>query len=121
MPEQPPNLVLINSFFEAYGNNDFEAMRRILSPEIEWVMPGRHPLAGVKKGIEEVLEFFSRLHRYSFKAKPIVMGVNDDYVIDCHLNWSEMPDGKNIEALSCLLWKFRDGRIEVVRNFPQDQ
>jgi ketosteroid isomerase-like protein len=43
MSEQHPNLVLIQSFFTAYAENDLEAMRQILSPDIDWVIPGRNP------------------------------------------------------------------------------
>ena len=121
MREQHPNLKLINSFFTAYGSNDMEAMKEIFSPTIEWVIPGNHPLSGTKTGIEEVLNYFQELTKFSFKAKPIVMGVNDEYVIDCHLNWSNLEGENNVKAMSCLLWKFKDGKIVKVYNFPEDQ
>ena len=121
MSQQHPNLQLINSFFQAYATNDLEAIRQILSPEIEWVIPGRHPLSGTKVGVEEVLSYFKQLNAYSFQAKPIVMGLNDDYVIDCHLNWSNRDNGENIQGMSCLLWKIDDGKISKVYNFPEDQ
>lgn len=121
MSEQHPNLQLINSFFQAYANNDLETVRAILSPSIEWIIPGRHPLSGTKSGVDEVLEYFKQLSTSFFQAKPIVMGVNNEYVIDCHLNWSNRPDGENMEAMSCLLWRFEDGKIIKVYNFPQDQ
>jgi ketosteroid isomerase-like protein len=121
MTEQHPNLQLIHSFFQAYAANDLESIKQILSPDIEWHIPGHHPLSGTKVGVEEVLDYFKQLHVYSFKAQPIVMGVNDDYVIDCHLNWSNLAGGENIKAMSCLLWKFTDGKISKVYNFPEDQ
>ncbi|WP_161889267.1 nuclear transport factor 2 family protein [Pontibacter russatus] len=121
MTDQHPNLLLIHSFFKAYANNDLEEIRKILMPDIEWVIPGRHRLSGTKIGVEEVLGYFKQINSYSFKAQPIVMGVNDDYVIDCHLNWSNLEGGENIKAMSCLLWKFKDGKISKVYNFPEDQ
>ncbi len=119
--QQHPNLNLINTFFQAYSNNDLETIRQILASDIEWVIPGRHPLSGIKVGIEEVLNYFKQLNAFSFQARPIVMGVNDNYVIDCHLNWSNLDEGENIERMSCLLWKFVDGKISKVYNFPEDQ
>jgi len=118
---QHPNLNLINTFFRAYGNSDMEAIRQILAPDIEWVIPGRHPLSGIKVGVDEVLNYFKQLNAFSFQARPIVMGVNDNYVIDCHINWSNQEGGENIERMSCLLWKFADGKISRVYNFPEDQ
>jgi ketosteroid isomerase-like protein len=121
MTTQHPNLQLIHTFFQAYGANDLESIKQILAADIEWVIPGRHPLSGTKVGVEEVLGYFKQLHKCAFQAKPIVMGVNDDYVIDCHLNWSNREDGENVEGMSCLLWKFKDGKISKVYNFPEDQ
>lgn len=121
MPEQHPNLQLINKFFQAYADNDLEAIKQILSADIEWKIPGRHPLSGTKVGVEEVLTYFKQLSTYAFQARPIVMGVNDEYVIDCHLNWSNRAEGENIESMSCLLWKIENGKISKVYNFPEDQ
>jgi uncharacterized protein len=121
MEELHPNLQLIHLFFQAYAENNLEAIGQILSPDIEWVIPGRHPFSGTKIGVAEVLGYFKQLQIFSFQAKPIVMGVNDDYVIDCHLNWSNLENGENIEKMSCLLWKFKDGKISKVYNFPENQ
>jgi len=121
MSEIHPNLQSIHSFFKAYVSNDLPSIKQILSPDIEWIIPGRHPLSGTKVGIEEVLAYFTELNAYSFQAEPIVMGMNDEYVIDCHLNWSNRESGENIKAMSCLLWKIKDGKISKVYNFPQDQ
>lgn len=119
--EQHPNLLLIQSFFQAYANNDLDAIKQILSPNIEWKIPGHHPLSGTKVGVEEVLTYFRQLSTYTFQAKPLVMGVNEEYVIDCHLNWSNQENGENIESMSCLLWQIKDGKITKVYNFPEDQ
>ncbi|MBD1387328.1 nuclear transport factor 2 family protein [Mucilaginibacter rigui] len=121
IPNQHPNIQLIHSFFEAYAANDLTSIKNILSDDIEWIIPGRHPLSGVKTGAEEVLNYFKQLNASDFKASPIVMGFNDEFIIDCHLNWSNRTDGENVRGMSCLLWKFKDGKISKVYNFPEDQ
>ena len=120
VPEHP-NLDLIRSFFEAYNEKDMETMKVILDPQITWHIPGDHPLSGTKKGIHEVLDYFKRLAAYSFHAAPLVVGVNESYVIDCHRNWTNLPGDNNLDAMSCLLWRFGQGKILEVFNFPQDQ
>jgi len=60
----------------------------------------------VKSGVDEVLNYLKQLSTSFFQAKPIVMGLNDDDVIDCYLNWSNRPEGENLNAMSCLLWSF---------------
>lgn len=121
MNENHPNLILINNFFQAYGSNDLPKIKEILAEDIKWHIPGNHPLSGTKTGIAAVMEFFQQLHKGAFKAEPIVMGVNDHYVIDCHRNWSNLEEGENLNSMSCLLWKIENNRIVEVFNFPEDQ
>jgi hypothetical protein len=49
------------------------------------------------------------------------MGVNDNFVIDCHRNWSNIENAENLNAMSCLLWKIENSKIVEVYNFPEDQ
>ncbi|QIP14816.1 nuclear transport factor 2 family protein [Spirosoma aureum] len=116
-----PNLDLIHKFFEAYATNNLPAIEQILSPAIRWHIPGNHPLSGVKNGIAEVMAYFSHLGKAAFQASPIVIGVNDHFVIDCHQNWSSLEGDHNLNAMSCLLWKIDGGKIVEVYNFPEDQ
>ena len=116
-----PNIILIHEFFKAYMANDVEAIGNILSEDIRWHIPGNHPLSGTKCGIPQVLAFFELLNKATFKAEPIVMGVNDNYVIDCHRNWSNLEGVENLNNMSCLLWKIEDGKIVEVFNFPENQ
>jgi uncharacterized protein len=121
MESSHPNLQLIHNFFQAYASNDLAAIEQILAPDIQWVIPGRHPFSGVKQGPGEVLEYFKQLGAFGFQAQPLVMGINDRYVIDCHLNWSNLPGDDNLRNMSCLLWEIEAGKIKRVYNFPQDQ
>ena len=121
MSKDHPNTILIHNFFTAYSNNDMEGIKKVLAEDIKWHIPGEHPLSGTKTGINEVLEFFKKLSVGNFKAEPIVMGVNDNYVIDCHKNWSNLENSENLNAMSCLLWKIENKQIKEVHNFPQDQ
>lgn len=121
MKQTHPNLTLINNFFVAYGSNDLVGIKKVLAQDIRWHIPGDHPLSGTKKGINEVLDFFEKLGKGAFKAEPIVMGVNDNYVIDCHRNWSNLENTENLNAMSCLLWRIENNQIAEVYNFPENQ
>ncbi|MFD2937826.1 nuclear transport factor 2 family protein [Spirosoma flavum] len=116
-----PNTELVHRFFQAYATNDLSTIETILSPTIQWHIPGQHPLSGVKKGIDEVLTYLTQLGKAAFGASPIVMGANEHYVIDCHQNWSSLEGIENLNAMSCLLWKIEAGKISEVYNFPEDQ
>ena len=121
MTQTHPNLSIIDNFFTAYGSNDLNGIRKALAEDIKWHIPGEHPLSGTKTGIDEVLDFFKKLGKGAFKAEPIVMGVNDNYVIDCHRNWSNLENSDNLNAMSCLLWRIENKKIKEVHNFPQNQ
>lgn len=121
MSQNHPNINLINDFFIAYENNDSKGIKEVFAEDIKWHIPGEHPLSGTKYGIDEVLDFFKKLSKGLFKAQPLVMGVNDDYVIDCHKNWSNVEGMENLNAMSCLLWRIENKKIVEVHNFPQNQ
>lgn len=121
MTELHPNIELINDFFKAYSTNDVEAIKKIFANDIKWHIPGTHPLSGTKHGVNAVLEYFQQLNKGHFKAEPIVMGVNDNYVIDCHRNWSNLEGEENLNNMSCLLWKIEKNKIIEVHNFPENQ
>ena len=116
-----PNTDLVHRFFAAYATNDLPTIEAILAPTIQWHIPGHHPLSGIKTGVDEVLAYLKQLGKANFQARPMVMGVNEQYVIDCHQNWSLLKGVENLSAMSCLLWKVEEGQIVEVHNFPQDQ
>ena len=47
-------LATIGAFFEAYGAGDRNGSAAALADDIEWTIPGHHPLSGTKTGIDEV-------------------------------------------------------------------
>ncbi|WP_176063025.1 nuclear transport factor 2 family protein [Anaeromyxobacter diazotrophicus] len=114
-----PNLQVIEDFFGAYAAKDVARVREALAPDIVWRIPGHHPLAGEKRGVDEVLAFFDQLARASFQAKPIVVVADGDYVIDHHRGWSEVAGG--VDMTWCLVFRFEGGRIKEVTNFAADQ
>lgn len=121
MEQTHPNIILITNFFKAYAANDSKGIQKILAEDIKWHIPGTHPLSGTKSGIKAVLEYFQKLNKGHFKAEPIVMGVNDNFVIDCHRNWSNLEGEDNLDNMSCLLWKINNSKIVEVHNFPENQ
>jgi ketosteroid isomerase-like protein len=113
------NLTKINEFFTAYASKNVAAIRDVMADDIVWRIPGHHPLSGEKKGIDEVLAFFDELAVANFKAEPLVVVENGDYVIDHHRGWSEA--GKGLDLKWCLVFRFEDGKIKEVTNFCEDQ
>ena len=129
-----PNVKIIQRYYEAYGANQIDTIRQeIFAPNITWTIPGHHPLAGTKRGADEVLAFFEQLSKAKFKAEVLFLGGNDTYVVDVHRGWSnlekgenektenEKSKGENIDQLWALLFRIENNRILEAVNFPGDQ
>jgi ketosteroid isomerase-like protein len=113
------NLQKIQAFFTAYAAKNVAGVREVMASDISWTIPGHHPLAGTKRGIDEVLAFFDQLGKANFKAQPLVVVENGDHVIDHHRGWSEEAGG--LDLTWCLVFRFEAGMIKEVVNFCADQ
>ena len=114
------NVAIVKQFFKYYEKNDILGLREIFSPEIEWHVPGHHPLAGTKKGIEEVIAYYKQLQKANFKAEVIVLEGNDNHVIDCHRGWAKVG-GERLDLTWVLLYTIENDKIKSMQNFPGDQ
>ncbi|MCE4557970.1 nuclear transport factor 2 family protein [Roseateles cellulosilyticus] len=113
------NLQRVQAFFAAYASNDVAGVRAVMADDIAWTIPGHHSLAGTKRGVEEVLAFFHQLAKANFKAEPMVIAEQGDYVIDHHRGWSEEAGG--LDLTWCLVFRFEGGKIKEVTNYCSDQ
>ena len=121
MSVQDPKIGLVEKFFTAYADADADGIAAVLSQEITWTIPGHHPLAGTKRGISEVRAFFEQLSRAGFRAEPIFLGANEEYVVDIHRGWSTEGVGK-VDTTWALVWHFSpDGTVDRVVNLSGDQ
>lgn len=114
------NVAVVRSFFNYYKKGDIVGLRSLFDPAIKWEVPGHHPLAGVKKGIEEVIAYYKQLQKANFKAEIHILEANNDYVIDCHRGWASYK-GHKLDMNWVLLYKLKDGKILSMQNFPGDQ
>ncbi|MBF2002596.1 MAG: nuclear transport factor 2 family protein [Synechococcales cyanobacterium C42_A2020_086] len=116
-----PTIATIQRFFDAYNRGEMEIVREIAAPDIVWRIPGHHPLAGPKQGVDEVVAFLQALGRSQFRSEVLYIGDNDDYVVDVHRGYSNLEGQDNIDQLWALMFRFENGRIKEVVNFPSDQ
>jgi ketosteroid isomerase-like protein len=119
--ENNSNIQIVQDFFDAYGKNDLEGIRQVLAEDVQWHIPGRHPLSGTKNGIDEVMNFFEELGKVGFKAEVMILAANDNYVIDAHRGWSNVTNGENVDLNWILLYQIENNKINRVINFAGDQ
>lgn len=119
-----PNQEIINKFFEAYSKRDMDAIRQVMAEDATWTALGQHPLAGVKNGIDEVIAFFDAMGgimgKSNVKVEKLVIGANDNYLIECQHVWTNRDDGVNLDHHVCVLWTFKNGKILSGMHFFAD-
>jgi uncharacterized protein len=120
-----PNLDLIDRFFAAYGSRDRAALGDVLAEDATWTFPGHHPLSGAKVGIDEIVAFFDAVGSLMGSSQPtvdkLVLGVNEQYVVECQHLRTNRADGPNLDQHLCVLWSFADGKIASGRHLAADQ
>ena len=114
------NIQLIQDYYAAYATGDPEAVRPFLHEDVVWNIPGHHPMAGAKRGPDEVIAFFEGLAAGNFGAEPIFFQAQDDMVVDIHRGFSQVGEGPEVDQLYALMFRIRDGRIIEAQNFLTD-
>jgi ketosteroid isomerase-like protein len=101
------NVAVVQRFYEGYAGQDMEKIREVLAEDVTWLIPGHHPLAGLKRGADEIVAFFNQL-------------ANEDWVVDVHRGWGEYGEA-TLDMNWVLAYRIRDGKIAEVQNFAADQ
>src|SRR6185503_8596358 len=115
------NQKIIDRYFEAYQKHDMHAIKEVMSENVRWYFPGKHPFAGVKKGVAEVVEFFDAMGGIMKESNPkiekLIVAENDDYFIECIHSRTNNPSGPNLDHFASVLWTIKDGKIAEGRHF----
>jgi len=116
-----PKLAAIEGFFTAYADGDRTGIADVLAEDIAWTIPGHHPLAGTKHGIDEVLAFFDALGVVGFQAETFFLQSGGDFVVDIRRGYSTGGTGA-VDTNWALVWHFNpDGKVDSVINLSADQ
>jgi ketosteroid isomerase-like protein len=118
------NEEIIKKYFDAYSKHDLNAIKEVMDENVTWYFLGNHPLAGIKKGINEVVAFFDTMGEIMKNSNPtmdkLITASNDKYFIECQHHKTNRLDGNNIDHHSCVLWTIERGKIVEGRHFFAD-
>lgn len=116
------NVELVQKMYEYFGQGDMGMLRdKVLSSDIVWKLPGRHPLAGSKQGINEVLAFLDQLVKSGLQVEILKMhSIEGNRVVDHHRVYGEKA-GVSIDVLTATVYKIKDGKIFEVSDYVNDQ
>ena len=114
----------VDAFFKAYGEHDIKAIKKVMDEHVKWYFMGNHPLAGIKNGVDEVVDFFDQMGKIMATSKPTIekpiVAENKDYLVECVHTQTNNPDDINIDHMACVLWTFRNDKIIEGRHFFGD-
>jgi len=123
MPQS--NQDIVNKYFEYYGKKNLEGIKEVMAENVTWSFPGQHPLAGIKRGITEVVDFFDKVGKIMGESKPsiekLIVSENNRYLIECIHSKTNRTDNNNLEHYACVLWAFEGGKIIEGKHFFSDQ
>ena len=118
------NQQIVDRFFEFYMKHDMGKLKEVVNEDVTWYFLGRHKLAGVKKGLTELVNFFDTMAGIMKDSKPsiekLVVSESGPYVIECQHIKTNRDDGINIDHHATVLWTIENGRIVSGRHFFAD-
>jgi uncharacterized protein len=116
------NAALIQKMYECFNKGDMDTIRKeVFAPDLVWRLPGRHPLAGTKQGVDEVLAFFAQLVKSNIQVDLVrADDWGDDTVVEVHRGHGE-AGGVKLDALNCTHYHIKNGRIADVQVYMSDQ
>ena len=118
------NQDIIKKFFEAYQKHDMNALRQVMEENVIWTFEGQHPLAGIKNGLNQVVEFFDQMgaimKESNSEMEKLIEAENEKYFIECQHSITHRNDGNQLDHYTAVLWEIKNGKIISGRHFFAD-
>lgn len=111
-----PNTDIVARMYELFGQGDMETIKNeVFHPDIEWRMPGHHPLSAAMEGADSVVAFFGALFQAGIVVDNAHFGELDDgTVIERHMGHGEL-NGEKFLFPTCTSYEVVDGKLHRVQ------
>ncbi len=115
------NTEVIHRMYDAFNARDLDKLRNeVYATNIEWHMPGQHPLSGVHVGIDEVMAFNDALATAGISVDNVHVGELDDgTVVEKHIGHGR-SGGIEYDFPTCTSYRVENGKIVEVRVHTND-
>jgi ketosteroid isomerase-like protein len=115
-------MATVDRMYACFGTGDMETLKsEVFAEDIEWALPGHHPLSGTKAGADEVLGFFGALIAVGVNVDNVSFGtIGDDRVVETHSGHGTV-EGRDYLFPTCSVYTIRDGKIAHVQVYTADQ
>jgi len=115
-------MAVVDRMYECFGKGDMETLKReVFAENIEWSLPGHHPLSGTKRGADEVIAFFVALMQTGVNVDNVSFGtIGSDRVVETHTGHGRVNNRDYIFP-TCSVYTIQDGKIAHVQVYTADQ
>jgi ketosteroid isomerase-like protein len=116
------NAEVVVKMYDCFNRADLDTIRNdVFASNLVWRLPGRHPLAGEKRGPEEVLAFFHQLNKSGIHVDLVgIHDWSDDTVVEVHRGYGQAGDAK-LDGVNCTHYRIENGKIAEVQVYVSDQ
>jgi ketosteroid isomerase-like protein len=122
MSEQE-NVRTVREAYSSFQNGDIDGVLRVLADDVEWITPGPPelmPVAGKRRGRQEVAEFFSTLNEQedveSFEIQEYI-AQGDKVVALIKYRGRVKATGRTVEADLVHVFTFDRGKVKRFREY----
>jgi ketosteroid isomerase-like protein len=118
-----PNVARYRRMMEAFNTGDLgSVVSDVVAPNVEYVIPGRSPIAGHAHGLPALLELLGRAKERSGGTLRLDLRsvVADDEYLFAYGRVSATRGGKTLDSDHCVVFRFADGKIVEGRTIPVD-
>jgi ketosteroid isomerase-like protein len=106
-----------------YAGGPREPLHRVLTDDIVWVVPGSNAIAGEYRGLDAVIDYFTRrreLADHSFRMHPGDLLVGDGDRVAVLTDGTATIDGVDHRWSTVGLYRVRDERVAACWLLPLD-
>jgi ketosteroid isomerase-like protein len=106
-----------------YGGGDGAGLRDVLAPDVIWTIPGRNAIAGTYRGLDAVLDYFTRRRAianstFRLHRRDVLVGMGD--TIAALTDGSAIIAGRRRHWSTVGLYDVRDGLVAACWLLPLD-
>jgi uncharacterized protein len=108
------NAELVRRGYHAFNTADVPLLKQIMDANCTWETPGKSPVAGFRKGVDNVLAQFGTYGgstEGTFKAElQFVAAATEGRVVAVHRNTAKR-NGRTLNTMCCITFVIKDGRV----------
>jgi len=121
-PHGEGNIAIVGRMYDCFGKGDMDTLKKeVFAEDLQWALPGHHPLSGVKHGADAAIAFFAALMETHIYVDNVTFGtIGDDGVVERHTGHGTV-NGREYVFPTCSVYSIKDGKIASVQVYTADQ